>query len=906
MRRFRKLLAGGASALVFIAAAGAQDVGALNAAAPLTPAAAAPSAGATALTLAAAQRAHDLGLPLQAADLYREALTGPEANRPRVLLLLATALLDAGRPDEAEKALAEIPEPHNSAGHLRAGLAAVQLKKIAAARAALAAIKESELPEADYPWYWFFEGEIVDLAPVRDVTRANDFYTRAEKGAGTEQARARFQLAGEQLRLRMGSPTAADLTPLRQTYERQQGTAVGYSFAESIAVMMDKLGQKTQAVTFLQSALLPLQRSERVWWDRLRLVLGIIGDKSRGGAGRNALNQLIENGNEPERQRQALQMLAAESLKEPERGVFRALLKKLIDAKPEHPIKESLLFYRAQLALVEKDFVQAEEDANALLRQFPRSPLRVHTFGVLTQSAWEQRRFRQAADYAQKARAELAPGGTAASGAAGRIARARADLGVLEAEARFRSGLAAGERNDDFRLAADAYEAVLRERPPELEPATVGALIFQRVLAEIKAGSGEAGNVLDRFAADPAFDAENRWQAEWSLARALQAQGPAGVKEAYARVTRLLARPEAAQPATGLRAELQARMAWLQARLAFENAEPGQAIQLVDTLLAATFEIDAGLKTEIASRAVLLKAQAELALGREPAALETLTVLREKYTMTDAAISSFLIESEHYAQQDNIDKARNRLISLTDNEAYKKSEYVPYALFRLALLSERLGRAENLEEANKRIEDLIELVTKSPGAGQADLIFAARVKQGDIFRKRNDFPAAQRAYEDVVNKYSRRPDVVIAQLKLAETRHAQASPADPTHADAALHLFEQLLDRADAPADVRVEAGYNLGKLLEGRGKLTEAAKIWWRDVIYEFLDKHPQEFPDAKRPYWLGRTLRDYGELMEKQGRFDDAKAAYQRILERRLPGEAIAQARLEQLGVPVAKPTP
>ena len=98
--------------------------------------------------------------------------------------------------------------------------------------------------------------------------------------------------------------------------------------------------------------------------------------------------------------------------------------------------------------------------------------------------------------------------------------RVRADLGVLEAEASFRAG--------DYRTAADAYAALLRERPVELEPKRIGELMFQRVLAEIKAPSGEPGKVLDELERDPAFDVENRWQAEWNLARALQLKARPG------------------------------------------------------------------------------------------------------------------------------------------------------------------------------------------------------------------------------------------------------------------------------------------------------------------------------------------------------------------------------------------
>jgi tetratricopeptide (TPR) repeat protein len=304
-----------------------------------------------------------------------------------------------------------------------------------------------------------------------------------------------------------------------------------------------------------------------------------------------------------------------------------------------------------------------------------------------------------------------------------------------------------------------------------------------------------------------------------------------------------------------------------------------------------------------------LKARAELALGRESAALETLKRLRAEHPKTEAAISSYLNEAEHYAVQDKISDARRVLIALTDNPDpdYRTSTHAQYALFRLALLSERLGSEENLREANRRIEELIELSAKN-GADQ-DLIFEARLKQGEVFSKRNDFPAAQRAYEYLVNTHARRPDVVYAQLALAKTHNAQsASDQDRTHTTQARLLFEQLRDRVDAPIDVRVEAGYNLGALLAREGKAAEAARVWWNDVVSPFLlDRAPPGDRDAKRLYWLARTLLDLGDLEEKRGNLEEAKRAHLLVLEKKLPyGDAIARGRLQQLGVTPAKAGP
>ena len=901
MNRVRKTVSWGALlALAWWIAGGAHAAEILNRPAPFVPVIPGASPGVDTVRLAAAQRAHDLGLSSLAASLYREILDEPGADRAGLTLALATALLDAGRAAEAEQALAALPEPHDVAWHLRAGLAAVQLGKYDAARAELAQVQaeEGKLSGPDLPWYWFLQGQLVDLAPVREERRANDFYIRAERGASNELAGARFQLAAEQLRLRMSAASPATLKVTFDNYERHRGTAIGFRFAEAYATGLDQLGRRNDAVAFLQTVLLGVPLQEREWWDRLHLLLGLIGDRGRSGIGQHALVQLLERGNNPVRQRQALHLLAEGSREDAvARRQLRAELDRLLAAKPPHPIAEDLRYFRAQLALIEGDYVHVEDHANALLKDFPGSALRVHAFSLLTQSAWEQRRFRPAANSAMNARKEL-PTGEAAGPAA---AKARTHFGIVAAEAWFRAGLGLHEdfsATQDFRNAAETYADVLRD-PAGIEESRVSELMLQCVLSEIKAGSPEAGRVLDEFARDRRFRLQDRWQAEWSLARGLQLHGEAGAQQAYARVNKLLG-GSAVEDAV-LTPELRARMAWLQAELALDTGRPEQTLRLAGELERHLAGVGSDLRKEIASASALLKAKGEFALSREPAALETLAKLRADHPASDAAIYSYLIEAAHYAVQEKIDLAQKQLTSLVDNERYKNSEYVPYALFQLALLAERLGKQENLEEANRRIEELVKL---SAVSGQGDLIFAARLKQGDLLRKLNQFPQAQRAYEDLVNRYPRRPDVVFAQLALAETINAQSS-TDPANAEVAQLKFEEVRDRVDAPADVRVEAGYNLGALLRRRGKFDEAAKVWWSDVVQAFLEKEAKPFlPADKRPYWYGRTLWELGNLYEQQEKFEDARRVYRLLIDKQLSyGENLARAALRRLGGPVAQ---
>ena len=282
---------------------------------------------------------------------------------------------------------------------------------------------------------------------------------------------------------------------------------------------------------------------------------------------------------------------------------FRARLDQLIARQPPHPIKEDLLVFRAQVALKENNYGQAEEDAQTLLERFPGSQLKAQALGVLTGVAWELRRYRSAADHAAQLRAELPPGD------------ARAQLGVLVADADFRAG--------DYANAADAYASAERAPPAAVKP---GVLHFQRVLSEIRdaqtlfdAAQPEAAQerlhdaeaLLNETAGGAGAGAESRWEGEWNLARAFQVHGR--TTEALDRVTHLVRETGAA----ALPQDLSVQMAWLQARLAFEAGAPKEAIRLVDALLArlgasGAETLPAAFKSLVASTSVLLKAQALL------------------------------------------------------------------------------------------------------------------------------------------------------------------------------------------------------------------------------------------------------------------------------------------------------
>ncbi len=830
------------------------------------------SPGSSTLSLLAAQRAQELGFPSAAVLLYQEMLQQTVENREQVSLALVTALLDDGRIAEAKEVLNNFIGLKGPEWKLRAGLVAAQSGEFAEAGEAVSSLVAEDLPSADRGWYYFLLGVLADVAGDPSGGRAQ--FEKAETLATSTMARARFVLARQQARLRMGSVDETLAEEARKNMERLQGRRAGYGFARSYATMLDLLGRKSEAVAVLQKQLLFLPTEEKNERDDFQLLLGLIAGP-QDGPGRVALINLLTDGSDPLKQRSALFILSRALKNTSDASFLRRELDRLLATDSVHPILEELLLVRAQMGLAARNYQQAEMDARSLLEKFPGSQHKTEAYGILTGSAWEQLRYRAAADQATKAREELSTT---------QLSQVRAELGVLIAEAWFRAR--------DFPNAADAYTAVLREVPSGV---ATGDLMFQRVLSDINAGRLDlALQQLDLMADDVRFDIVNRWRAEWNLARALQNDGQTA--QAYQRVNMLL--DAKAANVLNLPAELRARMIWLQAKLSLQAGQPDQTIKLVDALAQSLPpDIPENLSREVSSSGALLKAEASFKLGDREVAIELLQKIRTEYPRSDAAIYSIIIEAGYYADQDQTAEAQRLYTKLADDFPDNLT-YAPYALYQAALQAERRGQDINLEEANNKIEELVTRYAGSP------LVFYARLKQGDLFRKLNQFPQAQQAYETLVNNYQNHDDVILAQLALAECHNAQ-SINDINHADRAIALFEQLRDRVDAPVDVRVEAGFNLGYLMFRRGQPDRAEETWWRDVVTAFLlDEKLAVDLGSKGRYWMTRTLLELGALYELQAKLEQARGAWSLIISTGLPGSALAKDRLSRFNLSDAMP--
>ena len=803
------------------------------------------------------------GFPATAAAGYRDMLRDPALptdTKQRVTLALVSALLDAGELAAAETALQGYSGPRNTSYHLRAGLLAATSRHIAQAKAALAGGRIDELSPTDRGWWFFLQAIVADADG--EIAQANNHYDLALRAAVSELQRARFVLGQEQSRLRAEKASEAQLATLRGNMERFQGQRTGYTYVRTYAAALAGLGRATEAQAVLQRQLAVLPPTERDAADQLGLMLGLIAGEG-SVAGRAAFSQLLRDGQRPETQRLSLQLLARGAKTPAERERLRRELGELIGAPTQNAIIEDLMLTRAQAALLDKAYAPAEEDARALLERYPGSRLKAAALGVRLAVAWDLKRYRAAADLIAQLRVMIGEG------------RERAELGVLLAEAFFRS--------EDYKNAAAAYAAALHELPAVV-PA--GTLIFQRVLADIRADQlDSAARQLDEAANTPGFDAVSRWQAEWNLVKEMDVREQSAA--AYARVERLLS-----GGAQGVPEELRIRLMWLRAKLSFDNSKHDTTLQQTDELLALLQSgglADGTLRTDVTSTAQLLKAQALLALNHDAEGVALLDRLRADHRATAAAQHSYLVQAGHLTKRGDLAGAQRVLIGFVDE--YKASDYAPLALYEAALNLERQGLDRHLEEANKLLERLVNTYPRD------ELVFYARLKQGDLLRKLNYFPQARQVYEDLINNSGLHPDVLLAQLALADSLFAQGANSVVNYESAAA-IFERLRDLPSAPVDLRVEAGFKWGYALAQRAQPGKALTVFWSVVDAFLLDAAPAAKLGAKGRYWISRTLLELGQIHEDAGRLDEAQRAYRLIVDHKLSGAAQAQAKLARFG--------
>jgi tetratricopeptide (TPR) repeat protein len=736
----------------------------------------------------------------------------------------------------------------------------------AGARIILDSIPPDSLSRSSRSWRHLLEALI--LLRGGQTEAANEAFLLAERTAPSALLRDHFEIIRIRERLRRGSIEEEEISALRESVRSMRGERGGFEAARLLAVALNRAGDSNGAIEVLNAHLALPGLREFAFRSDFLLLLGMIAgaDSTRGQL---ALRQLISEAEGGENMAVALTLLSQALGEGYDREVFLADINSWLDRQTVHPLADRILAYKAYLQMNLGAFESAEKTATELINRFPNSAFVPTALRLLAYSSWNQSppRYRTAADYLNQLRGRLSAGPEVL------------ETGILIADCYF--------LNEDYTSASDAYGAVLAEAPAEF----AGKIFFQRILSELGAGRPDvAAAQIDEVHADPRIDPKVVWRAEWNLLDFLRRSER--IDDALGRAEALI---ETGKSGSAIPPELVLRMEWISARLTLEAGQPEASAEKAAALLEGLYDSpynylpDALLKA-VQSHLLLLEGEARFLLGEKDSAMDSFRRLREQFPQSGPAILSYLVESRQETREDNLVNAQQSLINLVDR--FPNSEYAPIALWEAALNAEQRGLNVHLQES---ITILERLVTEYPAHG---LVYFARLKQGDLARRLNDFPTALLLYERLISQYPEHPELYRAELSRGDCLMALGSE-DPSRYDAAAVIYERYCLLSSAPLPVRLEAGFKWAHSLRQQGDARGSQGVLW--LLYDrfILD------PDLNQPilieaagrYWMSRVLLELGNIQAGLGEVASAIRVYETIIRLDLPGIATATSRIENL---------
>ncbi|MEX0332753.1 MAG: tol-pal system YbgF family protein [Puniceicoccaceae bacterium] len=769
--------------------------------------------------------------------------------------------------DDAGSALASLQELGIGADPLSRAFYFYYNNDLSATEDALAEIPDDPGSPDRLAWKTLLEGLV--LSRKGEVEAAFKTFEEAEARTSNPLLWDQFEVIRLREEMNTGASDETTISALRESVRSMRGERGGFEAARLLAIALARAGEPETAIEVLNTQLtIPGLREFNLRSDFL-LLMGLIAgpDSPRGNL---ALREIVGSEARPDLQSVALTLVAQSVVTAEDRRDILNEIEEWLDRIPPHPLADRLLAYQSYFLSLDGDFEGAGESSRLLLQLYPTSSFAANALRMLAYTSWNQSppRYRTAADYLNQLRQRFPD------------TKESLEAGILIADCYFLNG--------DYANASTAYGAILKD----LSDARVPGIFYQRILAEISAGQPDsAARLLDEARAGERLTDEALWRAEWNLLDSFRRQG--SIQKAFERI-RVVLNPLSGD-ISGLSPSLALRFRWLEARLTLEAGPPVEAIekarQLLSELEQGSFAgLDEELVSEVRSHLLLLQGEAEIAAGQRQVGLETFASLRETYPDSGPTILSYLVESRSEAGSDNLVSAQQNLVSLVDR--FPGSEYAPIALWEAALNAEQRGLNIHLQEA---IGILERLVNRYPSH---ELVYYARLKQGDLARRLNDFPTALLLYERLLALFPNHPERYRAELSRADCLLAIGSN-DPARYDQAAVIYERNCLLPSVPLPVRLEAGFKWAHALNLQGDSSGAEAVYWLvfERFVEDRDLSQAVVQSAPGRYWLARTLLELGDMQAQKGQVASARRIFETVMQKNLPGKALAQTRLDSL---------
>ncbi|HBA82835.1 MAG: hypothetical protein A2Y14_00340 [Verrucomicrobia bacterium GWF2_51_19] len=795
----------------------------------------------------AAQNALQMGLPTVASQYFKEFLTHPNLSpeeRRAYTLALVTAMIATQNFKTASFYLDSLPTQGNDPEYaLRSAILAFYDGNRSQARRLLQKIPDS-FSIADKPWYYVLQGLLVEGKNATE--KASVFFEKALACTTSPEQKTEFEAVVARERIYSGTVDASLLASLEKKVKELKGTPSGAQFAKQYAIVLDKMGKNAEALSILDEQIALFQKDPEI--DTLLFLKGLLA-KSK-----SAFREILQRNANKKLMEESLLLFFQWSY---QNNALDSLLETLdhVLINPDCKIREQALFISAQILVLQDK--PAEKIIQQALSEFPGTREKIPFLKLLAYLSWRKTppEYRNAAHFLLQIRSEKETSPADFS-----------QLSVLIADCYF--------LNRDYSSARDFYSSALKGIH---RPFNTSEVAYQWVLCSIQ------NQELSQALVDIETACSNQWLAqaqqwglEWNLSLALKDNGQKD--KAFERIRLSLAN------AKTMPIELALRFQWLEAQLLLDAHQPEtaeqSALQLL-SLLEKQTSLSEKEKKELLGYAIMIQAQSFFQRENFAQALAALQTLRERAPHTDSAVRSYLEAARYYASINDRVEAQQNLIALVDD--YPNSHYAPIALYEAALNIELRGQSH----FKTAFSVLDRLIKEYP---QSAWVFLARLKQADLLRQLNNFSAAQQIYENLLQNCQHEERY---SLELARAKCIMADE-NPNRKEIAAAEFERLFELSLAPIDLRVEAGFLWAYLTEQEG-LPSAEKAYW-NVIHTFLTAPttPYAFESTGR-YWLSRCLFQLGSLLSKQDKALEAKEAYALILKYELPGQNLAQARIQ-----------
>ena len=328
--------------------------------------------------------------------------------------------------------------------------------------------------------------------------------------------------------------------------------------------------------------------------------------------------------------------------------------------------------------------------------------------------------------------------------------------------------------------------------------------------------------------------------------------------------------------------------------------------------------IDACAEPETCAKALLARGLIRYRMGAFPAAMDDFTRIRDQMPQTKpAAQATFMRGWCFYLMGKDAEALQVCERFLADEPS---SEFAPDVRFWLA---EHAFNRGDFEAAERRFLQVAAEHPDSPRAGDA-LYWAGRaatarrnyldanehynalmardpdsprlaetlLAQGDVLSELGQFAAAILAFNEVIVKFPQAPEALVAWGRKGDCQYTLGQE-NPARYEEALLSYRTLLDFAGAPADLRLQAGYKVGRCLEKMGRAT-AALDRYMEVVYSFLQ---EERPPAEANVWFTRAAFGAAALQETAGNWKEAAGIYRRVADSGAPAAAEARVRMERI---------